>query len=243
MKIMITNDDGIEARGLYLLTEWAKKLGDVTVFAPKTEQSGKGQAIELHKPFEVKRADYITGVRAFTVDSTPADCVRYALCGLFESFDLLLSGMNAGMNIGDDMAYSGTCGATFEAAYFGLRAVAVSTKADALDEAAKHFDGVYRYFTENRLFDFGSLFNVNIPPSPRGILLTKKGGPYYRDVFAERDAGMFMAEGYVAHRDLKDFTLDTDAALNGYVSITPLTTDRTDLSVLEKLKKAEKRQI
>ena len=239
MKIMITNDDGIDARGLYLLTEWAKKLGEVTVFAPKTEQSGKSQGIELHKPFEVKRAEYLPGVRAFTVDSTPADCVRYALCGLCESFDLLLSGMNAGMNIGDDMAYSGTCGAAFEAAYFGLRAVAVSTEADALDEAALHFDRVAEYFTENRLFGFGSLYNVNIPKAPRGILLTRKGGPYYRDTFSERTAGMFMADGYVAHMDKKDFSLDTDAALNGWVSITPLTTDRTDLTVLETLKKAK----
>ena len=240
MKIMITNDDGIDARGLFLLTGWAKKLGDVTVFAPKTEQSGKGQGIELHKPFEVKRVEYLPGVRAFTVDSTPADCVRIALCGLYESFDLLLSGMNAGMNIGDDMAYSGTCGATFEANYFGLRAVAVSTKADTLDEAAEHFDEVYDFFTVNRLFDLGSLYNVNIPPAPKGILLTRKGGPYYRDTFSERAENMYMADGYVAHKDAGDFTLDTDAALNGYVSVTPLTTDRTDLAVLEKLRTAAK---
>ncbi|MBO4217259.1 MAG: 5'/3'-nucleotidase SurE [Clostridia bacterium] len=237
MKILITNDDGIEARGIYLLTEWARKLGDVTVFAPKTEQSGKGQGIELHKPFEVKRADYPFGVRAFTVDSTPADCIRYALCGLCESFDLVLSGMNAGMNIGDDMAYSGTCGAAFEAAYFGVAAVAVSSTADGCDGAARHFDDVYRFFTEKDLFGCGKLYNVNIPPEPKGILLTRKGGPYYRDTFKGRGGDMYMAEGYVAHRDAGDFTLDTDAALNGYISVSPLTTDRTDHGVLEKLRR------
>ncbi len=240
MKILVTNDDGIYAKGIILLAGWAKKLGDVTIFAPKTEQSGKSQGIELHKPFEVKKVDHPLGVRAFSVDSSPADCIRYALCGLKERFDLVLSGMNAGMNIGDDMAYSGTCGAIFEAAYFGVPAVAVSTKADTLDEAAEQFDSVYGFFTENRLMERGKLYNVNIPPEPCGIMLTRKGGPYYRDTFKSHGGDLFMAEGYVAHRDRGDFSLDTDAALNGYISISPLTTDRTDHAVLERLKEALK---
>lgn len=238
MRILITNDDGIYARGIILLAGWAKKLGDVTIFAPKTEQSGKSQGIELHKPFEVKQVDHPLGVRAFSVDSSPADCIRYALCGLREHFDLVLSGMNAGMNIGDDMAYSGTCGAIFEAAYFGVPAVAASTKADTLDEAAEQFDTVYDFFIKNRLMEHGKLYNVNIPPEPKGIMLTRKGGPYYRDTFRDHGGDLFMADGYVAHRDRGDFSLDTDAALNGYISISPLTTDRTDHAVLESLKEA-----
>ncbi len=235
MRIIITNDDGIDARGLFLLTDWARKLGDVSVFAPKVEQSGKGQAIDLHAPFEVRRVDYMDGVRAFTVDSTPADCIRYALCGLKEDFDLLLSGMNAGMNIGDDMAYSGTCGAAFEAAYFGVAAVAVSAHPAYLDDAAEHFDRVCEFFREKELFRYGRLFNVNIPPSPGEIRITRKGGPYYRDTF-DGDGTMYHAVGYVAHRDRGDLSLDTDAALNGYISVSPLTTDRTDFNVFEKIK-------
>lgn len=76
MKILLTNDDGIQSEGLMIVAKWAKKLGDVTVSAPKFEQSGKSHSIDIHNPFEVKKVDYLDGVRAFSVDSSPADCVR-----------------------------------------------------------------------------------------------------------------------------------------------------------------------
>ena len=77
MKILITNDDGIDALGIRLLAEWAKKLGEVTVVAPKTEQSAKSHAIELSKPVEIKKVDFMEGVTAYAMDSTPADCIRF----------------------------------------------------------------------------------------------------------------------------------------------------------------------
>lgn len=88
MKILLTNDDGIQSEGLMIVAKWAKKLGDVTVSAPKFEQSGKSHSIDIHNPFEVKKVDYLDGVRAFSVDSSPADCVRFATLGLHETYDL-----------------------------------------------------------------------------------------------------------------------------------------------------------
>ena len=106
MKILVTNDDGIFTDGIIGLAKWAKKLGNVTVIAPKVEQSGKSHSITLGKPYEILKVDYPEDIEAYSVDSTPADCVRFAYLGLNRKFDLVLSGINQGMNLGNDIAYS-----------------------------------------------------------------------------------------------------------------------------------------
>ena len=90
MRILITNDDGIDTLGIRLLAEWAKKLGEVTVVAPKYEQSAKSHAIELIKPIEIKKVPFMDGVTAYAMDSTPADCVRFGIIGLKQKYDLVL---------------------------------------------------------------------------------------------------------------------------------------------------------
>ena len=97
MKILITNDDGVNTLGIRLLAGWAKKIGEVTVVAPKVEQSAKSHAIEIVKPIEIKKVPFIEGVTAYSLDSTPADCIRFGLLGLNEKFDLVLSGINKGI--------------------------------------------------------------------------------------------------------------------------------------------------
>ena len=151
MRILLTNDDGINYDGLNGVVAWAKKHGQVTVVAPKFEQSGKSHGIELHKPFEVKRVERWEGVEAYSVDSTPADCIRFAVLGLKRDFDLVLSGINNGLNIGCDMIYSGTVAAVFEAAALGIRAVAVSADFGKHEVAAEAMDRVFDYFDEHRL--------------------------------------------------------------------------------------------
>lgn len=235
MRILITNDDGIAGEGLAILTEAAQKIGDVTVVAPKWEQSGKSHAIEIHEPFEVARIDYRPGVVAYTVDSTPADCVRYAFCGLHETFDLVLSGINKGLNIGEDIVYSGTCGAAFEAAYFGVYSVALSTEPNAFEGIEEHLETVYRFFREHALFDVHRLYNVNIPRTVKGIRVTRQGGPYYKDTFSDEGNGMVLAQGYSAYRERGDQTLDTESVFGGYISVTPLSVGRTDESVYQSL--------
>ena len=128
MKILITNDDGLHASQLVPLIQWAQKLGEVTTVVPKYEQSGKSHGIEIHKPFEVTHVELAPGITAIAVDSTPADCVRYAILGMHEKFDLVISGINKGLNMGRDIMYSGTVGAVLEAGNLGVQAIAFSTE-------------------------------------------------------------------------------------------------------------------
>lgn len=235
MKILLTNDDGIGAEGLRVLCDWAKRLGDITVIAPSQEQSGKSHGINIHSEIEIKKVEYPGAKDAYSVASTPADCVRFALLGLGEKYDLVLSGINCGLNIGTDIVYSGTVGAIFEAAAEGVPAIAVSTQPDYLCGVGRHLDDVYDFFVKNKLLSYSSLYNVNIPKDGKEILFTRQGGRYYNDKFEKTGEEIYRQRGYSVHQDKKDFFIDTDATLNGYISVTPITLDRTDYDVLEKL--------
>ena len=108
MKILITNDDGVNAPQLVPLIRKCQKLGDVTVIVPKQEQSAKSHSIEIRNAFEIRQTELEPGITVWTVDSTPADCVRFAVSGLKLTFDLVISGINLGYNLGEDSMYSGT---------------------------------------------------------------------------------------------------------------------------------------
>ena len=142
MRILVTNDDGIRAPGIEILANWARKLGEVTIIAPKTEQSAKSHSINIHTPFEARKVDWIDGIECYSVDSAPADCVRFAFSGLGREFDLVLSGINKGLNLGEDIAYSGTLAAVFEAAYYKCRAIAFSTVPETFSWAEKYLDTI-----------------------------------------------------------------------------------------------------
>ena len=237
MKILITNDDGIHSEGLRLLVDWAKQLGEVTVAAPKTEQSGKSHAIEIVHPFSVEPVTLENGVRGFSIDSTPADCVRYAILGLHEQFDLVISGINRGLNIGRDIVYSGTAGAVFEAAALDVpRAVAISTEPTSFASALCNLDRVYAFFKKHDLFAKSGIYNVNIPKDPKSLRITRQGGPYYSDDFLPREGNLVMPTGKSIFSPCGDLSLDTDAALGGHISITPLTIIRTDLNAFAALR-------
>ncbi|MBQ8322415.1 MAG: 5'/3'-nucleotidase SurE [Clostridia bacterium] len=237
MKILITNDDGVNTLGIRLLAQWAKKLGDVTVVAPKCEQSGKSHAIELVKKIEIKEVPFLDGVRAYSVDSTPADCIRFGVIGLKEKYDLVLSGINRGANVGADIVYSGTCGAIFEAVRFGLNAIAFSAFPDGQEAASKYLDEVYDYIVKHDLLAQNPLYNVNIPNESKGIRVTCQGSQYYSDEFVkvEGSENLYVQEGEPI-ADICPDDLDRDAvALHaGYISITPLLATRTHMGVFEK---------
>lgn len=236
MKILVTNDDGIHAAQLLPLARWAKKHGDVTVVAPKYEQSGKSQGIELHEAFEVKRLELDEGITAWSVDSTPADCIRFAVFGLKEHFDLVISGINRGYNIGTDVMYSGTVGAVFESVSLGMKAIAFSTSPSNYDLACEHLDRIYDYMQSKGLMELCSAYNINIPPQPKDICITHQGGHYYSDDFVHQGNDMYQAQGKCIYQDQNDESLDTDAVMHGHISIMPLTICRTDMSVYQKLK-------
>ena len=238
MRILITNDDGVFAPGIKLLAEWARKIGEVTVVAPKNEQSGMSHAINFTKPIEIKKLELMEGVEAYSCDSTPADCVRYGIVGLKREYDLVLSGINRGVNVGRDIVYSGTVAAIFEANCFGAKAaVAMSTEFTSLERAVPHLDEIWAYFEEHRLLERHDLYNVNIPEHyTESIRITRQGGAYFSDEFVSTGENMVRQSGRMVWEDAKNFDLDCDAVMHGYISITPMTVQRTDMSLYEQLK-------
>ena len=235
MRILITNDDGMHASQLIPLVRWCRKLGDVTVVVPKVEQSAKSHGIEIHKTFEAKQVELAPDVTAWAVDSTPADCVRFAVLGQKMNFDLVISGINRGLNIGTDVMYSGTAAAVFEAGNLGLPAIALSTEPKYYDHATDHLDMVLDFFLKNKLMDVHSLYNVNIPFNVKGIRICRQGGHYYSDDFLPQGNDMYLPKGVCVYEADDDYTIDTHAALNGYISVSPLTIIRTDMEIYNKL--------
>ncbi len=239
MKILVTNDDGIAAEGLKILTEWAMKLGDVTVVAPKSQQSAVSQAVNLHTAFEVLPYDYLPGVKAWTVDSTPADCVRYADAGLGLKFDLVFSGINKGWNVGWDISYSATCGAAYEAVYSWGKAVAFSTDFET-DKCCGPalLDMAWDFIVKHRLLEKTDLINVNLPvENAQGVRITRQAGPYYKDNFTLPDERhLTRAVGYSCYKGTADLDLDLDCVKNGYISVTPLSVSHMDWKAYEEMK-------
>ncbi len=235
MRILVTNDDSVSASGLLPLVRFCQTLGDVTVVVPKFEQSGKSHGIELHKSFECKQVQLTDDLTVWTVDSTPADCVRFAILGLKLQFDLVISGINRGFNIGADQIYSGTVGAACEAIALGVPAVALSTSPAYYNNAHEQLPAVWEYITANRLLDIHPLYNVNIPPEGKGFRFTHQGGPYYSDEFPHVGNNQYRPTGVMVYENRDDLTLDTDCVMAGYVSIMPMTYDKTHWEVYRKL--------
>ncbi len=238
LKILITNDDGVDTIGIRLLANWAKQYGEVTVVAPKVEQSAKSHAIDIHGAFEIKKVPFMDGIEAYSVDSTPADCVRFAYIGLKGRYDLVLSGINRGVNVGDDIVYSGTCAAVFEAARLGMKGIAFSAFPHGQEAASKHFDTAYKYILDNKLFDENPIYNVNIPDEPHGVRMTYQGSVYYSDEFVpapEAGENMYRQVGeQVFDDEPNDLNRDTVAIHAGYISVTPLWGTRTNMDVYRK---------
>ncbi len=236
MNILIVNDDGIGASQLPALARWAQKYGKVTVIAPKVEQSGKSHGIEIHKSFALEAVDLVEGVEAYALDSTPADCVRYAILGMKRQFDLVISGINRGLNVGADIMYSGTVGAICEAANLGVHALAFSTSPAYYDRAVEKLDMAYDFVREHKLLERNMFYNINIPADPTGIRITCQGGPYYSDEFTLRD-GMVYPHGIDVFQACDSDEVDTDCVLRcGMISITPMTNQRANMPLFEQLR-------
>ncbi len=237
MKILIVNDDGIDCEGIRVSAEYAKTLGEVTLIAPKYQQSGKSHSIDIHNAFEIKKVDAIEGAECYTVDSSPADCVRFGIIGLERKYDLVISGVNNGYNIGEDILYSGTVAAIFEAALNGHNGIALSTDFFVFDSARRELPRIFDFVYRNKLFEKNRIYNVNIPLSVKGLRVTKQGGAYYKDHFVEKEKNMFYQQGYSVYEGTKDLTIDTDCVMNGYISLTPMSVARTDFAAYSELSK------
>lgn len=235
MKILITNDDGVNATQLLPLIRWGQKLGEVTTVVPKFQQSGKSQSIELYNSFEAKQVTLTPDICVYTVDSTPADCIRFAVLGLKLTFDLVISGVNKGFNMGRDILYSGTVGAVYEAATYGMKAIAISTSAAFYDRAIEPLDAVWEFMQSHRLLEQNSHYNINIIPDAKGIRITRMGGHYFSDDFVPQGNDIYQPKGKCVYEDNGDLTLDTNSVMHGYISVMPLTNDRVNINAYQKL--------
>jgi 5'-nucleotidase len=232
MRILLTNDDGIGAPGLWALAGELALVGDLVVAAPGEERSGAGTSISLRKPIRVQEvAPLVEGVRAFSVSGTPADSAIIAIRTLCSSqFDLVVSGINRGSNLGHDVYVSGTVGAAMQGYLHGIRSLAVSMYAyDNLDfSAAARVAALISKRVGSGALNGPMLLNVNVPnlslEGIRGVEVTRlSSGNYCDKVERESDE---RGEYYLItrHEDMHDAPQGTDlwAVENGRVSVTPL---------------------
>lgn len=237
MKILIVNDDGIHAPGLQKLAKWAQKLGEIFIVAPKYEQSAKSHSIEIRNPFEAAPCPLpeFPGVEAWAVDSLPAECVKWAINGLGYDPDIVFTGINNGFNIGVDILYSATAGAAAEAVLFGKKSVAFSSGHNHIDYIGeKDLDAVWRFVTDKHLLDVSDFWNINVPRDWKDIRFTRQGGRVYQDRFEKVEGNIVRYAGYKSFQNRHDEHVDVEAVEDGYVSISPLTIERTDFEVLKK---------
>jgi len=230
--LLVSNDDGVHAEGLHALTASLRRLGDVYVVAPEREQSASSHRITLSGV--LRHRDL--GDNVHTVDGTPADCIYVALnlTGLLPRRpDVVISGINHGLNLGMDVVYSGTVAAAREGALRGLRAMAVSAEVGAnMAEVAEHAGGlVERLLQLATPFGAPVLLNVNYPrETPRGALSTRLGRREYQDIVEARTdprgRSYYWIGGPVSAHDNAEGA-DTTAIDRGYVSITPLALELT----------------
>jgi 5'-nucleotidase len=236
--ILLTNDDGIEAEGLQTLEEALNGPAQIIVVAPDQERSAVSHSLTLRTRLELKEIS----ANHYTVNGTPADCVIYALRHLFVQFpDLVVSGINHGANLGDDIMYSGTVGAAREAAHYGIPSIAVSQAYDDKPVRFKEGAAFLRKMIESILrHGLGGeiCLNVNFPIGKiKGMKITRQGCAEFIPHFNALDYKIdYAAVPVIPMSNPKtDFMSDHQAIVEHYVSITPLQRDQTDYAAAKSL--------
>ncbi len=231
-RILVTNDDGVDASGLIELSRALERVADeVIVVAPDTEQSASGHALTLHRPLRMRER----GKGVYSVDGTPTDCVNLALLWLMADNlpDLVVSGINHGLNLGDDVTYSGTVSAAFEGVLLGVPSVAFSQEITAGFSFERSAAFACRFIETLMAGELSpdTLLNVNLPAAPPcGVEFTKLGKRFYQQVVVEktdpRGRRYFWIAGTPKWQD--EAGSDHDAIVAQKASVTPLHLDLTD---------------
>jgi 5'/3'-nucleotidase len=247
--ILVTNDDGVLAPGLLALTQEMRKLGKVSILAPDRNWSGGGHVKTLDRALRVKEVRLADGMQAFASDGAPSDCVALATLGYFkEPIDLVVSGINAGANLGHDVTYSGTVTAAMEAVIANVPGIAVSLETIEghigdidYDPAARIAGKIVQQVIMNGL-SHETLLNVNVPLLPeekiRGIKITRQGLRVYHSRLDERidpRGRPYYWIGGDAPTGVPERGTDVGALAEGFVSITPLQLDLTAYRTLTDL--------
>lgn len=240
MFILVTNDDGVHSPGITVLAEALRAVAEVTVVAPDRERSAVSHSLTLHTPL---RAEEV-GPRVFAVDGTPTDCVNLGIHGLLgRRPDLVVSGINRGANLGDDITYSGTVAAAMEATLMGVPALALSldgtefTPADFLP--ATRLVGDFVALVARHGLPTDTFLNINFPAGiPRGVRLTCQGKRRYGDMVVEKLDPRGRKYYWIGGGEVSGVMTegsDFFAVHHGYVSMTPLHLDLTNYHSFQRL--------
>ena len=255
MKVLLTNDDGIQATGLHAMRRALLEIPgiELAVIAPDSNRSATARSITTRRPLWVEEVEFGDGSSGFATDGTPVDCVRFATLGLIEfQPELIVSGINHGSNLGDDITYSGTVAAALEGIVLGIPAIAVSQQAQRAGLGYHHsgqfdFEGVAAFAARivEELDDFPlpeeTLLNINAPAVEelRGAQVTSLGKRRYNDQLEleeEEPTGRkrYRIYGMEPGYEPQEGT-DLTAISEGYISVTPIHFDLTDVSGMETL--------
>ncbi|MGH4118489.1 5'/3'-nucleotidase SurE [Clostridium sp.] len=244
MRLLLTNDDGINAKGIYALAKELQKNHEVIIVAPDNERSACGHSITLSRPLIVREV-LLEGLKlkAFSVDGTPADCVKIAINELIDGkIDMVVSGINKGLNLGTDVLYSGTVSAAIEAAIYKIPSMAVSMAVkeniENYEMAAKYAGEILFKSNENNIKN-DIVLNVNVPllkeNEIKGIKVCKIGSRLYNNCYiktmGENNETQYQIKGEL--KDVHDEYSDTLYFKEGYVTVTPLHYDLTNFKIIK----------
>lgn len=247
MNILVSNDDGIQARGIKELVKALSQVAKVYVCAPESQRSASGHGITVSKPIFIEEAEFEHAEYALRTSGTPADCVKIGMRVLEQKgikIDMVFSGINHGGNLGTDTLYSGTVSAAVEGTLLGVPSVAVSVNS----HEAEHFEYACELAVEAVRKAYGKMsaktvLNINTPNLPKeeikGLRFTTLGPREYKEVFvpveAEDGRTGYMYTGDPVVYDNLPETVDVIADQDGYASITPLHSDLTDYKLTEEI--------
>ena len=248
--ILVTNDDGVTAPGLFALADALRALGDVSVLAPDRNWSASGHVKTMHKPLRVREIQLQDGSTAHTSDGAPSDCVALAVMGILPDIDLVVSGINPHANIGHDVTYSGTVTAAMEAVIWGLPGLAVSLDSPdnhlgVLDygPAAEYARRVAEMVIQKKL-PTEVVLNLNVPylqlEEIKGIQVTRQGHRIYNDALLKRidPRGVpYYWMGGEPPTGIPDEGTDYGAIKTGFASLTPLNLDLTAEDSMDQITK------
>ncbi|NWF68602.1 MAG: 5'/3'-nucleotidase SurE [Chloroflexi bacterium] len=233
--ILVTNDDGVNAPGILALAQALRALGTVSVMAPKFNQSASGHKKTLFQDIPVEETTLADGTPALAISGSPADCIALAALGVAKYWppDIVVSGINRGANMGQDITYSGTVTAALEAAIQGVRAVAVSMAHRSADTVAEYQTAaqvavtVVRHALAKTMPPL-TILNLNVPYGPhiKGLRLTRQGVRNYRDELSQK-GHIWQIVGPEPGGNTEEEGTDLWAVHNGYASLTPLHLDLT----------------
>ena len=239
MRILISNDDGYQAKGIKQLTKSLSEIAEVIVVAPSENKSAASSSLTLVRPLKPIQIEK----NIYAIDATPTDCVHLALCGFIkESIDLVVTGINFGANLGDDTIYSGTVAGAIEGRFLGLPSIAMSLaswECNHFETAGEIAKRLVTKIDKSKL-SYNTIINVNVPDVPlseiKGIKSTRLGSRHKSEPSIEdtKDPTLFLIGENGKEADNSEGT-DFHAISNNFVSVTPLQIDTTNYSELSRV--------